>query len=120
MITCDVKEGLHLKSSMTMFDQDKIIVGTSESSQFIKRQIEHKSKFINDYKFIDVDDVNFKGSANVLYFNKRLAYPAHLEHIYEKMPGYGDFKDVKPLPNSELFKIDGCLTCRSVFFTSGK
>ena len=58
MITCDVKEGLHLKSSMTMFDQNKIIVGTSESSQFIKRQIEQKSKFINDYKFIDVDDVN--------------------------------------------------------------
>ena len=116
---CEVKEGLHLKSSMTMLDQNTIIVGTTDSSKFIKQQIIEKSKFLNAYKFVDVDDVKYEGSANVLFFNNRFAFPAHLAHVYESMPEFKNFSSVKPLPNSELFKIDGCLTCRSVFFCSG-
>jgi N-dimethylarginine dimethylaminohydrolase len=113
-----VKKGLHLKSSVTMFNDQTIIVGTSEASQFIKKQIQEKSRF--KYNFIDVDDENYAGSANVLYFNKCLAVPSHLLKIYENFPEFKGMNEIKPLPNRELFKIDGCLTCRSVFFSSGK
>ena len=118
--TCDVRKGLHLKSSMTMFDDKTIIIGTSESSQFIKKQIEEKSKFINSYTFIEIDDVNYPGASNVLYFNERLAFSSHLAHLYEVLIEYKHLQSVTPLPNSEFFKIDGCLTCRSVLFCSGK
>ena len=103
-----------------MLDEKTIIIGISESSQFIKKQIEEKSKFLNSYKFVEIDDINYHGSANVLYFNKRLAFPSHLSHIYDFLHEFKNIKSVTPLPNSELFKIDGCLTCRSVFFCSGK
>ena len=83
-----------------------------------KKQIQEKSRF--KYKFIDIDDKNYAGSANVLYFNNFLAIPSHLLKIYEDFPEFKGLKEVKPLPNRELFKIDGCLTCRSVFFSSGK
>ena len=103
---------------MTLFDEKTIIVGTSEASQFIKKQIKENSRFV--YKFIEIDDEKYVGSANVLFFNKKLAVPSHLFSIYEQFPEFQAIKEVKGLPNAELFKIDGCLTCRSVFFFRGK
>lgn len=111
---CKVKEGLHLKSSMTMFDKNTIIIGTSESSKYIRKQIEDKAKFA--YKFVEVDE-DLNGSANLLYFNDRLIYPMRFECIYHKLVEFNEFKNRKGLENSEFSKIDGCLTCRSVLLS---
>lgn len=114
----NVLEGLHLKSSMTMLSKDVILVGTSVPGTFIRDQIKAKAKYAEHYKFVEIDE-DQNGSANVLYFNDRLLYPSHYEHLYKEMNEFKQFHLVKSLDNSEFKKIDGCLTCRCVFFNKG-
>lgn len=112
VITCKVFEGLHLKSSMSMISPDLILIGSSQPAQSCRQQIEKKSKFLDHYRFVNVDE-DQNGSANVLSFNDRLVCSQSFQHLYSKM---SDFKNATSLSNDELKKIDGCLTCRSVFF----
>ena len=117
--TCEVREGLHLKSSMSMLAEDTILIGRSEAAQSIKKQILEKSPFAHLYKFVEVDE-DQSGSANVLYFNNTLMYPSSFEHIYKSNAEFQNNQvEFKSLKNDEFKKIDGCLTCRSVFFNKG-
>lgn len=97
-----------------MFDHNTIIIGTSESSRYIRKQIEDNSKFT--YKFVEVDE-DLNGSANLLFFNDRLIYPMGFECLYNKIMEFNEFKNRKGLENAEFAKIDGCLTCRSVLLS---
>ncbi len=119
MNTCNVNEGLHLKSSMSMLAADVILIGSSAAAQSIRRQIEEKSQFVSDYKFVEIDE-DESGSANVLLFNDRLAYPKRFEGLYNQITEFkSGMMETKALYNDEFKKIDGCLTCRCVFFNRG-
>lgn len=89
---------------------DTLVVDDSKEASEMKKEIEQKSKFSNEYKFITVPS---DGSANVLFFNNNLVYPSVSHEVYKSL--FGDVKKIS-LENSEFKKIDGCLTCRSVFF----
>ena len=119
VIACIVKEGLHLKSSMSMLSNDVILIGSSDAARSVRKQIEEKSPFASHYRFVEVDE-DQTASANVLIFNKRLVYSSSFEHLYKEIPDFGGAPVSKSLVNSEFKKIDGCLTCRSVFFNKGK
>lgn len=123
--TCQVDEGLHLKSIMSMIAPDVILIGTSPAAKNIRHQIEKKSQFADRYRFVEIDE-DQSGSANILSFNGQLVYPSSFEHLYKDME---DFKNctalkkprtTKSLANGEFKKIDGCLTCRCVFFNKKK
>ncbi len=117
--TCSVNEGLHLKSSMSMLASDVILIGSSAAAQSIRRQIEEKSQFVGNYKFVEIDE-DESGSANVLLFNDRLAYPKRFEGLYNQITEFkSSMMETKALYNDEFKKIDGCLTCRCVFFNRG-
>lgn len=119
--TCEViGQRLHLKSMMTMCDQDTILIGRSDEAQAVLKQIKEKAKYGHEYKFIEVD-LEDKGSANVLLFNGHLLYPAGFDELYQK-EGLFESKIVKQfgkMYNQEFAKLDGALTCRSVFFNRG-
>jgi dimethylargininase len=110
---CDVIEGLHLKSVMSMFAENTILIGKSKAAQFIRGQIEQNAVF--KYKFVEIEQ-DENGSANVLWFNNRLVYPKSFEYLYMNLKEFTQQDQVFGLDNSEFKKIDGCLTCRSVFF----
>lgn len=112
--TCAVKEGLHLKSSLSMMGVDTILIGTSEAAKSVREQMKEKTLFENVYKFVEVDE-DASGSANVLFFNGNLLLPESFNHLYKEIPEFNSNKS-RSLENSEFKKIDGCLTCRSIFF----
>jgi hypothetical protein len=98
---------------MSMLLPDVFLIGTSSAAQQIRKQIEEKSPFANHYRFVEIDE-DQSGSANVLAYNGRVIYSSSFEHLYKEMD---DFKGMtRALPNKEFKKIDGCLTCRCVFF----
>lgn len=116
--TCKVDEGLHLKSAMTMLGPDLILIDSSAAGKSIRKVIEENSPFANCYKFVEAGEC---GSANVLFFNGRLVYPMRFEKDFMKLEEFKSFKDrVKGLVNDEFVKVDGCLTCRCVFFNKAK
>lgn len=123
--TCHVDEGLHLKSIMSMISPDVILIGTSPAAKNIRQQIEANSPFSDKYRFVEIDE-DQSGSANILSYNGHIVYSSSFEHLYKNME---DFKNcsalkkprtTKSLPNREFKKIDGCLTCRCVFFNKKK
>lgn len=118
MTAIHVSEGLHLKSSMTMLCENVILVGKSSAGALIRDQIKSNAKFAQDYKFVEIEKDHI-GSANVLYFNGRLLYPDSFETLYKQLNEFNQLKFVRSIENSEFKKIDGCLTCRSVFFNRG-
>jgi N-dimethylarginine dimethylaminohydrolase len=97
-----VREGLHLKSSMTMLCDNTILIGKSSASQFIKEQIKAKSKYADTYKYVEVEQ-DEHGAANVLYFNGCTLYPKSFESIYNQLNEFKELKSVKSLENSEVF-----------------
>jgi len=120
VITCNVYEGLHLKSSMSMLSCDVILIGSSAAANSVHKQIVEKSLFSEYYKFVEVDE-DESGSANVLLFNDRLVYPKSFERLYDQIIEFkSGVSETKALVNDEFKKIDGCLTCRCVFFNSRK
>ena len=105
---------------MSMLAPDVILIGSSKAAKSVRKQLEENSAFASFYKFVEVAQ-DEKGSANVLLFNDRLVYPASFEQLYKEL---SDFEscgvETKALVNDEFKKIDGCLTCRCVFFNRGK
>lgn len=106
----NVAENLHLKSVLSMAYYDTIVIEDSKEAAEMKKEIEEKSKFTKDYKYLTVPS---DGSANILFFNNNLVYPAVSDEVYKNL-----FENVNKisLENTEFKKIDGCLTCRSIFF----
>lgn len=104
-----VRDNLHLKSMMTMAGPDLIVVGGSEASKTAWHEIENKGRFKYERLMVHEDK-----AANCLYINDTLIHlPAS-----EIPSSYGSFKQLPgpkvELENSELYKVDGCLTCLSI------
>lgn len=101
-----------------MISPDVILIGTSQAAQEIRHQIEEKSPFADKYRFVPIDE-DQSGSANILSYNGQIVCSSSFEHLYKDME---DFKNstTKSLANAEFKKIDGCLTCRCVFFNKKK
>jgi len=101
---------LHLKSVMTMFGNNNIIVGGHIGLE-IGKIIETLSP--NKYQFLHVPDI---GAANVIWLNDSLItrsmkeFPNSIDLIKERV-GKGKVIEVNM---SELSKLDGALSCCSV------
>lgn len=102
---------LHLKSMMSMAGPGIIAVGSSDHAQKAIRQIKKVSNF--DYMTVTLPD---DAAANCVYINKTLLhcsedeFPESYKVFAEKFP-----KTTRvPIPNNELFKVDGALTCKSL------
>lgn len=108
-----VKEGLHLKSFMSMAATDYIAIGSSPAVMEAKALIESSAKF--KYNFLQVPD---NTGANCLFVNGAIvhvsteAFPKSCE-VFEKF-SCPEVKKKIPLSVSELNKVDGCFTCCSV------
>ena len=101
---------LHLKSMSSMCAVDTIAIGDSESGRRAWREIESHAHF-SKYKRIVFPDNN---GANCLFINGTVLHPPEVEYpesykIWRAM----DCPRVE-LPNSELAKADGSLTCNSI------
>lgn len=104
-----VQKHLHLKSMMTMLGEDLIVVGASEPAQTAWREIKTKAKFPYECMVVPEDK-----AANCLVINGTVV---HL--TAEEMPKSVElFRKLScpriELGNSEFYKVDGCLTCRSI------
>ncbi|XP_071820456.1 N(G),N(G)-dimethylarginine dimethylaminohydrolase 1-like isoform X1 [Apostichopus japonicus] len=102
---------LHLKSMMSMAGPGIIAVGSSDHSQKAIRQIKKVSNF--DYTTVTLPD---DAAANCVYINKTLLhcsqdeFPESYKVFAEKFPKTPRVA----IPNNELFKVDGALTCKSL------
>lgn len=99
-----------------MLDNDVILVGSSTSAQSILKEIKAKSTFYQHYKFIHVP---CDKAANVLSFNGRIVAPVAYRGQCEHIPELVNNPKVVWIEAGEFEKIDGCLSCRSVFFNDG-
>jgi N-dimethylarginine dimethylaminohydrolase len=106
---------LHLKSNITIIAQDTFVLHEDGQERSIQSQIETKSKFSSTYTFLNVSS---EKAANVLAFNNFLFYSKPDEGQYDSISEL--FNNVTKIycDNSEFSKLDGCLTCRSVLFSS--
>lgn len=108
-----VTEGLHLKSVISFFDTDTLVVADTKAGKEIQAHIEA----IALYKFITVPDVV---ASNVLRIGYTVVmqegYPAS-EKVLQDACHNLHFRLVK-LDMSELVKADGALTCGSLLFNN--
>lgn len=110
-----VTDRLHLKTICGAAGPNVIVIGTGEAPQKVLRTMQQMS----DYRYEKLtvpDDI----AANCIYFNipskgNVLFHCAHEEFpesakVFQKLKDY----TLIPIPNSELAKVDGGLTCLSV------
>ena len=100
---------LHLKSMSSMAGIDTMAISGSRSGQIAWRAIEREAQ--HQYKRLVFPDDN---GANCLFINGTVLHPPKEEYprSYEVWQTL-DCEKVE-LPNSELAKADGSLTCNSV------
>lgn len=96
-----------------MLDDDVILISASEQGKSIRKQIETNSKFAEFYKFVEVPT---DAAANVLCVNGRVIAPAQHRRMYENVSEVVGRDNVVWVESGEFEKIDGALTCRSIFF----
>ena len=113
MLPISVKEGLHLKSFLSMIGPDKIAISLSSGARRARNIICEKAKYISKYEFVEFPDDT---AANCLYINGNLVHVSQevspdSTAIYEGLNVAGKKFS---LDNSELGKVDGCLTCSSL------
>lgn len=101
---------LHLKSMSSMCGIDSIAISDSESGKIAWKEIESSAHF-KGYKPVLFPDDN---GANCLFINGTIFHPPEEEYpesykVWQKF----DLPRVE-LPNSELAKSDGSLTCNSI------
>ena len=103
------KAVLHLKSMSSIAGLDLIAIGGSEAGRAVWREIESKAHY--KYKKLVFPDNN---GANCLFINGVVLHPPKEEYpesfkIWETL----DCPRVA-VPNSEMAKADGSLTCNSI------
>nr|CAH17923.1 dimethylarginine dimethylaminohydrolase [Suberites domuncula] len=110
-----VREGLHLKSFLSMATPNHIAMGSSSAALDAKQLIETEGKFKYSYRYLQVpDDIG----ANCLYINGTIVhannetFPKSCK-VFEKFVD-ADVKAKIALSASEVNKVDGCFTCCSV------
>ena len=101
---------LHLSSMSSMCGIDTIAIGDSESGKIAWREIQTQSHY-KKYKCVIFPDNN---GANCLFINGTILHPPEEEYpesfkVWEtiNLPRVA-------VPNSELAKADGSLTCNSI------
>jgi dimethylargininase len=110
-----VIEGLHLKSIMSAFDSNTLIVGASQAGAFIVEEIKRNPQLKDRYTFVFVPD---PVASNVLRIGSTLVvqegYPMSEAVLKELCEKHG--VSLVKLNMSELIKADGALTCCSILF----
>ena len=119
VLPVQVKEGLHLKSFMSMVGRDRIGIGSSLGANLVAEQIRNGAKYKNKYEFVEFPDDT---AANCLYVGDHLVHVSEevcpsSATIFEGIETHG--KKI-PLNASELGKVDGCLTCSSLLIKLDK
>lgn len=114
--TVPVADSLHLKSFCSMAGPNLIAIGSSESAQKALKIMQQMSDHRYD-KLTVPDDM----AANCIYLNipnkgHVLLHPTPEEYpesakVYEKLKDHL----LIPVSNSEMEKVDGLLTCSSIF-----
>lgn len=113
VIGIPVNEGLHLKSLISFFDLETLIVAATPAGKKIQRSIELLTK--GDYTFVSVPE---SIASNVLRIGSSLivqeGFPAS-EIILQDLCDQKLVTLIK-INMSELIKADGALTCGSLLF----
>ena len=104
-----VTSHLHLKSMMTMGGHDIIVVGGSSEAQNAWIEVEKKAKFKYEKLLVSEDK-----AANCLFINGTVIHLVAAE-IPNSFEVFNQISCPKvELENSELSKVDGCLSCLSI------
>lgn len=111
VIGVPVVEGLHLKSVISLFDSDTLVVADSFAGKEIKKNIQYSTKYY--YKFVSVPDPI---ASNVLRIGTSLIIQDGYPESEKVLQNLCDQKQVVlfKLNMSELIKADGALTCGSL------
>ncbi len=113
VIGVPVIDGLHLKSQVSFFDSETLVVADTLAGREVQNIISESTK--NHYTFITVPDPI---ASNVLRIGSTLiiqdGFPAS-EEILQKVCDQKQIEMVK-INMSELIKADGALTCGSLLF----
>lgn len=113
VIGIPVTEGLHLKSVISLFDSETLIVANTSAGKAIQKNIELSVK--DDYTFILVPD---SIASNVLRIGSSLIIQEGFlssEAILQDLCSQKSVTLLK-INMSELIKADGALTCGSLLF----
>ncbi|KAM5148184.1 N(G),N(G)-dimethylarginine dimethylaminohydrolase 1 isoform 1-T1 [Mantella aurantiaca] len=113
--TVPVLDNLHLKSFCSMAGPNLIVIGSSEPAQKALKTMQQMSDHRYD-KLTVPDDaaancvyLNLPGKGHVLLHRAPEEYPESVK-VFEKLKEHM----LIPVANSELAKVDGCLTCCSL------
>ncbi|XP_063795009.1 N(G),N(G)-dimethylarginine dimethylaminohydrolase 1 isoform X2 [Pseudophryne corroboree] len=113
--TVPVHDYLHLKSFCSMAGPNLIVIGSSEAAQKALKTMQQMSDHRYD-KLTVPDDaaanciyLNIPGKGNVLLHRAPEELPDSVK-VFEKLKEHM----LIPVANSELAKVDGCLTCCSL------
>ncbi|KAH0519456.1 N(G),N(G)-dimethylarginine dimethylaminohydrolase 1 [Microtus ochrogaster] len=114
--TVPVADSLHLKSFCSMAGPNLIAIGSSESAQKALKIMQQMSDHRYD-KLTVPDDMaanciylNIPNKGHVLLHRTPEEYPESAK-VYEKLKDHL----LIPVSNSEMEKVDGLLTCSSIF-----
>jgi len=113
VIGVPVTEGLHLKSLLTRFDQETLVIADSPGGRSLQEKIEQE---IGEcYNFVYVPD---SVSSNVLKIGSNLVVQRGFPKSEKILQDLCDRKkvDLFSINLSELIKADGALTCGSLLF----
>ncbi|OCT84724.1 hypothetical protein XELAEV_18022880mg [Xenopus laevis] len=119
--TVPVCETLHLKSFCSMAGPNLIAIGSSEAAQKALKTMQQMSD--HRYDKLTLPD---NAAANCIYLNIPSKGHVLLHLAPEDFPESAKvFEKLKehmlfPLPNTELAKVDGCLTCCSILINKKK
>ncbi|XP_068095213.1 N(G),N(G)-dimethylarginine dimethylaminohydrolase 1 isoform X1 [Hyperolius riggenbachi] len=110
-----VCDSLHLKSFCSMAGPNLIVIGSSEPAQKALKTMQQMSDHRYD-KLTVPDDaaanciyLNIPGKGHVLLHRAPEEFPESVK-VFEKLKDHM----LIPVANSELAKVDGCLTCCSI------
>ncbi|XP_053325453.1 N(G),N(G)-dimethylarginine dimethylaminohydrolase 1 isoform X2 [Spea bombifrons] len=113
--TVPVYDNLHLKSFCSMAAPNLIVIGSSEGAQKALKTMQQMSDHRYD-KLTVPDDaaancvyLNVPGKGHVLLHRAPEEFPESVK-VFEKLKDHM----LIPVANSELAKVDGCLTCCSL------
>jgi len=113
VIGIPVTEGLHLKSVISFFDSETLVIAATDAGLHIQNEIENVTN--QDYTFISVPDST---ASNVLRIGSTLIVQDGFPVSKEILQAFCDQKQVNlvTINMSELIKADGALTCGCLLF----
>jgi dimethylargininase len=114
-----VTEGLHLKSFMSAFERDILVVGDCPAGRRAVDEIKRKvcSEDVNRYDFVFLPDVV---AANILRIGDTVVVQENCPRSVAIIRELANKRNINVITvdQSELWKVDGALTCCSILFNS--